>query len=47
MELWQTLDEYHQRFNFVQVRWVKGHSGHPQNDFCDQLANRLLNDEGF
>ena len=33
--------------------WVKGHAGHPENEYCDDLANRavngrvLLDDAGF
>ncbi|WP_163933188.1 ribonuclease HI [Paraferrimonas sp. SM1919] len=36
-DLWQRLDtacEHHQ----VNWHWVKGHSGHPENERCDQLA---------
>lgn len=39
VDLWQSLDElvnHHQ----VEWRWVKGHSGHPDNDLADELANR-------
>lgn len=38
-DLWQQLDEQVQRHN-VQWHWVKGHSGHPENELADQLANR-------
>ncbi len=36
-DLWETLlrlCEYHQ----VEFRWVRGHSGDPENERCDQLA---------
>jgi ribonuclease HI len=47
LELWQELDGLKNKLSDVQVRWVKGHSGHPQNEYCDYLANRLLDEEGF
>lgn len=37
-ELWKVLDaEYMQRK--VSFEWVRGHSGHPENERCDELAN--------
>ena len=38
-ELWQALDEQVQRHQ-VEWRWVRGHTGHPENERADQLANR-------
>lgn len=38
-EYWQQLDEQCQRHN-VSWHWVKGHSGHPENELADQLANK-------
>lgn len=37
-DLWQRLDEQVQRHR-VEWRWVKGHSGHPDNELADRLAN--------
>ena len=37
VELWQDLDELLARHN-VRFRVVKGHSGHPENERCDELA---------
>jgi len=38
-DLWRQLDEAVARHQ-VEWRWVKGHSGHPENELADQLANR-------
>ncbi|MGB0467773.1 MAG: ribonuclease HI [Pontibacterium sp.] len=38
-DLWQRLDAAVQRHS-VEWFWVKGHSGHPENELADQLANR-------
>lgn len=38
-DLWQRLDAATQPHN-IDWRWVKGHSGHPENELADQLANR-------
>ena len=38
-DLWQALDEQVQRHE-IEWHWVKGHSGHPENELADQLANR-------
>ena len=37
-DLWQRLDDLAQQRD-VEWRWVKGHSGHRENDIADQLAN--------
>ena len=38
-ELWIELDKYKDRHD-VKWHWVKGHSGHEQNEIADQLANK-------
>ena len=43
MDLWQQLDEQNQRHQ-VQWHWVKGHSGHRENELADQLANRGIDE---
>jgi ribonuclease HI len=37
VELWQRLDAAH-ALHKVSWHWVKGHSGHPENERADQLA---------
>jgi ribonuclease HI len=36
-ELWKELDGLNEKLN-VEYHWVKGHSGHPQNERCDEIA---------
>ena len=43
VDLWQLLDEQNQRHK-VTWKWVKGHSGHPENELADQLANRGIDE---
>ena len=38
-DLWKRLDELAQKHS-IEWHWVKGHSGHPENELADQLANR-------
>jgi len=38
-DLWQRLDQA-TREHKVNWHWVKGHSGHPDNERADELANR-------
>ena len=44
-DLWQALDELNQRHR-VAWHWVKGHSGHRENEIADQLANRGIDELG-
>lgn len=39
VDLWQQLDELIVEHE-IEWRWVKGHSGHPDNELADQLANK-------
>jgi ribonuclease HI len=45
VDLWQALDEQNQRHQ-VEWHWVKGHSGHRENEIADQLANRGIDELG-
>lgn len=47
LELWQELDALLGQHKNLQYHWVKGHSGHPQNEYVDQLANQALDEAGF
>ncbi|MAI42332.1 MAG: ribonuclease HI [Candidatus Azotimanducaceae bacterium] len=38
-DLWQQLDEVSKNHE-ITWHWVKGHSGHPENEMADILANR-------
>lgn len=38
-DLWRALDEAVARHK-VTWQWVRGHSGHPENELADELANR-------
>lgn len=42
-DLWQALDLQASRHQ-VTWHWVKGHSGHPENDLVDALANLAIDD---
>lgn len=44
-ELWQQLDLGAQRHH-ITWHWVKGHSGHPQNERADELANEAILSRG-
>lgn len=41
VDLWKALDEQISRHK-VKWHWVKGHSGHKENDYVDQVANDAI-----
>ena len=46
LDLWQKLDNLaglHQ----IKWHWIKGHSGHPENEQADRLANQAIIELGF
>jgi ribonuclease HI len=36
-DLWERLLRQYDRHQ-VEINWVKGHAGHPENERCDRLA---------
>ncbi|OGT49145.1 MAG: ribonuclease HI [Gammaproteobacteria bacterium RIFCSPHIGHO2_12_FULL_41_15] len=42
-DLWQRLDEAVQQHD-VTWHWIKGHSGHRENEIADALANRAIDE---
>ncbi len=43
VDLWQRLDEANAKHR-VEWHWVKGHSGHDENERADALANRGIDE---
>ena len=52
IDLWERLLSLIQKHK-IKFVWVKGHSGHPENERCDELAKnaanntQLLDDKGY
>ena len=42
-DLWQKLEESVEKHD-ITWHWVKGHSGHPENDQADLLANEAIDE---
>ena len=45
VDLWQRLDTASAKHE-IEWHWVKGHSGHPENELADELANRGIDKLG-
>ena len=43
VDLWQQLDQL-VALHTIDWQWVKGHSGHTENEIADQLANRGIDE---
>jgi ribonuclease HI len=43
VDLWQQLDQLVEMHS-IDWQWVKGHSGHSENEIADQLANRGIDE---
>ncbi len=37
-DLWQRYLKLHAKFKKIEIFWIKGHNGHPENERCDVLA---------
>ena len=52
IDLWKRFLKIYKKYN-VQFKWIKGHSGHAQNERCDALAvsassmSNLKEDKGY
>jgi ribonuclease HI len=44
VELWQQLVEASRPHRYV-FRWVRGHRGHPQNEYANHLATRAAREQ--
>ncbi len=42
-DLWQRLEAATHKHE-IHWKWIKGHSGHPENERADQLANRAIDE---
>lgn len=47
LSYWQELDQIRTKFMEVQWEWVKGHAGHPQNEYCDRKANEAMDENSL
>lgn len=45
VDLWQRLETAAARHR-VEWRWIRGHTGHPENERADALANRGIDEMG-
>lgn len=44
LELWQELDRWLQRHD-VRPKWVRGHDGHPRNEYANHLATTAAKEQ--
>jgi len=44
VDLWQQLEEQCERHE-IEWHWIKGHSGHPENERADELARQAICDK--
>jgi ribonuclease HI len=39
-DLWIRIDALLQKHISVKAIWIKGHNGHPENEYCDKIAKK-------
>ena len=44
-DLWQRLEQAANAHD-VEWHWIRGHTGHPENERCDALANEAIRQQG-
>jgi ribonuclease HI len=44
-DLWVALDQLVSKHD-IKWKWIKGHSGHPENERADELANEAILSKG-
>jgi ribonuclease HI len=44
LEYWQQLDVLKNSFMAIEWIWIKGHGGHPQNEYCDKKVNEAMDE---
>lgn len=47
LDLWKQMDEFAKNRTSLVFFWVKGHNDHPQNEYCDRMANTALDEAGY
>ncbi len=40
-DLWEEMDAFRARYR-LSTEWVRGHSGHPENERCDAICSELM-----
>ena len=40
-DLWQEIDAILDKHQ-ISWHWIKGHTGHPENEHCDELARQAM-----
>jgi ribonuclease HI len=46
VDLWKKLLEMIEKHK-VEIKWVRGHAGHPENEYCDMLAKNSAMQKGL